>query len=264
MQILLINLARATERLAKMDARFKAQGLEYTRFAAIDGATITDNERALVNNNVRQCFTPYPLSDNEIGCWLSHRNAMIEILRSGELMAAIVEDDAELQPEFAAVLDAVSKSYLSFDFIFLHRKFKKNEKFVRIKPLVSGIDFGVIAPAHMGAIGYIVSREGARKFVDATPRLVHSVDKEMHRYWANGLGIYGLSRPVVITNDEGHSYIEETRSQENNTHTRSRYADSDSALWRVIRRGVRIVESIRKYSYFPLYLRACKHANRVS
>ena len=86
---------------------------------------------------------------------------------------------------------------------------------------------GRVGPAHMGAIAYVVSRRGAQKFLAYAPRFGHAVDKEIHRYWANGLDIYGLERPVAAHADQGHSFIEETRDQERPL-TRARYPDADA------------------------------------
>jgi glycosyl transferase family 25 len=261
-KIILINLARATERLRKMDAQLAALGLPYERLAATDGMDLTASERALVDDTTRKCFTPFPLSDNEIGCWLSHRNTAINMLRSSEAMVAVLEDDAEILPDFEEVLEAVSKSNFHFDFIFLHRKFKKNERFYPVAPLLPGLRLGIIGPAHMGAVGYIVSRAGAQKFLDQSPRIVHALDKEIHRYWANDLSVYGLERPVIGINEEGYSYIEETRRQETNTSSRPRYPDSDGLYWRCIRKITRICESVGKYMTLPFYICAARQENK--
>lgn len=261
MRIILINLARAAERLAKMDKQFTALGLAYERLEATDGGNLTRDDRLLVDNEKRKWYTEYPLSDNEVGCWLSHRHALLGLIESGDDMAVVVEDDAELLPDFAKLLQAVSENPPQFDFIFLHRKFKAGEKFFPVKDLIPGLRLGVVGYAHMGAIAYIVSREGAQKFVRHAPRFVHAVDKTMHRYWSNGLRIYGLERPVVITNDHGHSYIEETRQQDNNASVRARYHDSRQWFWWLMRRCTRVSESLRKYGTFPFYLSSRRQEN---
>lgn len=264
MKVFLINLARAKERLDKMDRQFRGLGIAYERLDATDGASITQADRALMDNERRKRFTEYPLSDNEIGCWLSHRRAMLALLDSGEKMAAVVEDDADLSPDFAAVLRAVAGRKPQFDFIFLHRKFKKNEKFYPCMTLLPDLHMGVVGYAHMGAIAYIVSREGAQKFLRYAPRFVHALDKEIHRYWANGLKVYGLERPVVVTNDGGYSYIEETRLQDNNRTARFRYYDSHMLSQRFVRKVTRISESVRKHLCFYFYLRKLRRESALS
>src|ERR1700749_1654370 len=98
MRIILINLARAADRRRSMERQFSALGLDFERLEAIDGRSLAPEDRALVDDAKRRRITPYPLSDNEIGCWLSHRRALQEA-SAGDL-TAVIEDDAELTPEF--------------------------------------------------------------------------------------------------------------------------------------------------------------------
>lgn len=172
-------------------------------------------------------------------------------------MAAVVEDDAELSPDFARVLRAIEQQEPDFDFIFLHRKFKKGEQFIFCKPLLPDLSMGRVGPAHMGAIAYVVSQRGARKFLAYAPRFAHAVDKEIHRYWANGLDIYGLERPVVTHADQGHSFIEETRDQERPA-VRARYPDADVLKWRLARGATRLSDSVQKRLAWPIYVRKGK------
>lgn len=257
MRILFINLARAADRRRSMERQFAALGLDFERLEATDGQLLTAADRALVDHNRRRKITPYPLSDNEIGCWLSHRRALQEVANGSLPMLAVFEDDAELSPDLPRVLKAIEQQEPDFDFIFLHRKFKKGEQFVPCKPLVPDLRMGRIGPAHMGAIGYVVSKRGAQKFLAYAPRFAHAVDKEIHRYWANGLNIYGLERPVVTHADQGHSFIEETREQERPV-GRARYPDADAALWKLARFATRFSDSMRKRLAWSVYVRKGK------
>jgi len=254
MRLLLLNLDRAADRRRNMERQFAALGLDCERLAATDGHALNAEDRALVDNDKRRHITPYPLSDNEIGCWLSHRRALQQMATGSDAMAAVVEDDAELAPDFARVLAAIEQQKPDFDFIFLHRKFKQGEIFVPCRPLLPDLSLGRVGPAHMGAIAYVVSRKGAQKFLAYAPRFAHAVDKEIHRYWANGLDIYGLERPVATHADQGHSYIEETRAQESSA-TRARYPDADSLYWQLMRSITRLSDSIQKRLAWPIYAR---------
>jgi glycosyl transferase family 25 len=231
MRIVVINLARATERRRKMEAQFAGLDVPFEFLEATDGKTITEAERALVDHKHRRRITPYPLTDNEIGCWLSHRRAMELLIASGDEMVAIIEDDARLSPDLPRVLAAIESRRFSFDVIDLHRTMKRGEIFVPCRPLMPGYDLGRIGYTHMNATGYVVSRLGAVRFLTFAKRFVHAVDKEMRRYWANGLDIYGLSRAVVTHADEGFSYIDETRGQDR-PRERERYPNSDEIYWR--------------------------------
>jgi len=245
MRILVINLARADERRRHMERQLSAFGLAFERVEAIDGRNLAAADRALVDHDRRRRITPYPLSDNEIGCWLSHRRALSDAAASGIPMTAILEDDADLSPDFPRVLAALDVQKPNFDFIFLHRKFKQGETFLRGLQLLPDMNMGRVGPAHMGAIGYVVSAAGAQKFLAYASRFAHAVDKEIHRYWANGLDIRGLERPVVTHADRGRSFIEETRGQERPA-VRARYPDADLIYWRFQRGLTRFRDSVDK------------------
>jgi glycosyl transferase family 25 len=259
MRIILINLARATDRRAKMQAQFAALNLPFEILEATDGRKITDKERNLVDNNLRRRISPYPLTDNEIGCWLSHRRAIESVAKGTENMAAIVEDDTAIFPDFGKVCNAIENKGGTFDFIFLHRQFKRNEVFVPCRRILPENQIGRVGPMSMGCHTYIVSRDGAAKFLARGNRFAHAVDKEIHRYWVSRLNIFGLENPVAKHADEGHSYIDETRGHDR-PKVRERYPDSDAWIWRWHRSMTKLQDSINKRLSFPAYVRSGKQA----
>ncbi|MEJ0061645.1 MAG: glycosyltransferase family 25 protein [Alphaproteobacteria bacterium] len=254
MHIILINLARAAERREKMQRQFDALGLDFEILEATDGRTLTEEQRALVDNRKRRRITPYPLSDNEIGCWISHRRAMATMLMRKLPMAVILEDDAELTPDFPHVLAALEKLGRPFDVIDLHRNFRRDEIFAPCRPLLPDNQLGRIGYTHMNLTAYVMSRKGAEKFLSQAPRFAHAVDKELHRYWANGLDIYGLEKPVAAQNDGGHSYIDEDRLQ-NRPEDRPRYPGADALYWKIMRWWSKFSDSVGKRICFPGYVR---------
>lgn len=257
MRILVINLARATDRRQKMTEQLESLGLPFEFLEATDGRCLTEADRALVDHERRKSISPYPLSDNETGCWISHRRAMENLLASNDSMLTIVEDDSILFPSFPRILEAIEQKAGSFDVIDLHRNFKNGEIFAYSRPLLAGYNLGRIGYTHMNLTAYVISREGARKFLASAPRFAHAVDKELHRYWVNGLDLYGLEKPVAMQDDGGFSYINETRGQ-GASKDRVRYPDADSLIWRLRRRLTKLSDTIRKRLAFPAYARSGK------
>jgi glycosyl transferase family 25 len=247
MRLLLINLERAPERLAAMTTRLDAVGQSFTVLRATDGRCLTQTDRARADGWKRRWITEYPLTDNEIGCYLSHLGAMQELLNSGEKMLAVLEDDLTVTPELPHVLRAIEASGIAFSMIDLHRNFKPGEVFVPCSELFGNCQIGRIGYTHMNNFGYVVSRQGAFRFIAAHRRFVHAVDKAMHRYWANGLELYGLSHPVVSNDPATASMIDETRA------TRPRFPDADALHWRLARMLSRGTDSIRKRLCCPFY-----------
>jgi glycosyl transferase family 25 len=254
MRVYVLNLVRATERRTRIERAAAAVGVKLDFIEAVDGRTLTDVERGLVDHRRRRRISPYLLSDNEIGCWLSHRRAMQALIASGESMAAILEDDVALMPAFPRILDALQEQGGPFDVVTLYRNFKRDAVFETCRPLVGRYALGRIAPMQTGAVGYVINRKAAEKFLAATPRFVHAVDKEMHRYWASGLDIYALNHPIVIHDDAGDSYLSETRL-DHRPEDRVKYPHAEAIHWRLQRFGHRVADSVLKRAAFPGYVR---------
>ena len=261
MRIYVLNFARATDRCGHMARAAAAIGVTLDFIEAVDGRRLTDAQRDLVDHRRRRRITPYLLSDNEIGCWLSHRRAMQALVESGKGMAAILEDDVTLLPDFPCVLDALQHQGGLFDVVTLYRNFQRDPGFEACRTLIGGISLGRIAPMQTGAVGYVITRQAAKKFLAATPHFVHAVDKEMHRYWASGLDIYALSQPVVIHDDAGHSYLSETRL-DHRPKDRVKYPNADTLYWRLQHFGHRAADSVLKRAAFPAYVRLGRNEDR--
>jgi glycosyl transferase family 25 len=205
----------------------------------------------------RRWITGYPLTDNEIACYISHLRAMRHLLAdAADQMLTVLEDDVLISPDLPAVLQAIETCGKSFDFIDLHRNLKHNEIFAQCHGLLPGYALGRVGYTHMRTLGYVVSRHGAEAFLTRTRLFVHAIDKSLHRYWANGLDIYGLERPVIVPDEVIPSSIDETRER------RTAFADARALHWQVARRLTRAADSIAKRLYFPLYVYGGRRTSR--
>ena len=254
MRVYVLNLARAVERRRAIREAAAMHGISLSMVEAVDGRSLTAAQRDLVDHQRRKRISPFPLTDGEIGCWLSHRRALEALVASGDSMAAVVEDDVCFTPDFVSVLGAIHSHGGIFDLITLHRNEARRERFVECRRLLPGIALGRIGYMQTGNVGYVITRRAAKKFLAATPRLVHAVDKEMHRFWASGLDIYALSRPVVVHDDHGYSYLDETRLA-HSRQARTTYPEADRFYWRLQRLGSKVADSIAKRAAFPSYAR---------
>ncbi|MDR3575982.1 MAG: hypothetical protein P4L50_19125 [Anaerolineaceae bacterium] len=79
-------------------------------------------------------------------------------------------------------------------------------------------------------------------------------DRNPHRYWANGLDIYGLNCPVVCVDDGGFSYIDETR-KEKRPEERVFLDKAKSLQSGIARKFERFKDSIIKRWVFPACVR---------
>ncbi len=230
-------------------ARF---GLTFNYLKATDGQKLNESDHKHIDHARRRRVSKYPLTDNEVGCWISHRRVLQQFLDSGEAMAVILEDDARLLPGFSDVVGYIETAGAAFDFIDLHRLYKRGEKYRPCADLSTRFSVGRVM-WHMHATSYIVTREGAKKILAYTEKFAHVYDKELHRYWANGLDIYALNQPVVIADDNGFSYIDETRLQ-NRNHDRKLLAGANTPRAWVQRKREQLKDSLQKRMTFGAYV----------
>ena len=260
--IYVLNLARAVDRKQNIERSAALAGVKLQFIEAVDGRFLNDEQRALVDHARRKKITPYLLADGEIGCWLSHRRALQALVDSGQSMAAILEDDVELHLDFSNVLNAIQTHGGIFDMVTLHQNFH-HRAFIPCRPLVAGTQMGRVRYMQTGNVGYVITRNAAKAFLAATPRFVHAVDKEMHRYWASNLDIYALSCPIVVHNDAGHSYLAETRL-DHRQQDRIKYPDAGQLHSRLQRFGSRMMDTVAKRLAFPAYVRLGRNTDWVS
>ena len=79
MKLIVISLARAAERRARISSQLDSIGAPFTFLDATDGKELNQFERSFVDHDARKAISEFPLSDGEIGCWHSHRRIMVDI-----------------------------------------------------------------------------------------------------------------------------------------------------------------------------------------
>lgn len=168
MDVYVINLDRQTDRLAAMRARIP----NLQRIAAVDGWTLPAAELA------RGLHFPqgYDLSPPEIGCAKSHRAAWSEIIDSNEPFACVLEDDVMLSADFDRIVARHDWLPPQCDLI----KIETTQKDILLdRQPESEIDNRKVhrlRSRHMGAGGYIVSRQGAKKLLKFSESYRYPVD----------------------------------------------------------------------------------------
>jgi glycosyl transferase, family 25 len=105
----IINLDSSPDRLIGVTARLDAAGLRWQRHRAIAAAS-TEIARAhpLYRGHRVRAMYSRDLSRGEIGCFLSHLDAMRMFMAGDDPLALILEDDAVPSPGAARALGALS------------------------------------------------------------------------------------------------------------------------------------------------------------
>ena len=217
MRMFVINLARAKDRKQRATQQFARVGLKPEFHEAVDGRKLTEDHYAEVDRRTRQRMGLRPQADGSIANWLSQRQVMREIVENGPETAAIFEDDAELSSELPAVLAAVEQRPAFFDIVKLNRR-RPGKTFIPYKQLSTGHRIGRVRYHDFGNEGYVITRDGARRFLESTPKMMWEIDMAINNYWENGLNIYYLDPPVVFHGGAHDSQIEEDRRQSRQLH----------------------------------------------
>ena len=216
MKCIVINLPRAEDRRRAMRKQFEALDMKFEIFGATDWRELSEEDWALVDRKSRDMEGRRPLSDGMVACHLSHRKALEGVAAGEDELIAVFEDDVTLAPEIGGALDALARLYASgwgFDIVFLHRQ-SMDKTFAPLKRVDEGIRLGITKFSDFGALGYVISKNGAGRFLERCPKIVHQIDHTLHAYWETGLNVFSLETPVVFHGNEagGHSFLQETKS----------------------------------------------------
>ncbi len=238
--VYVLNLARSPQRRALMTRELARAGVAAEFVAAVDG-------------RARRLPRHPRLSVAETALILSHRKAWRRLLDSGGEYAVVLEDDTHLGAGFAAVLDAdwrrfpfdVVKLETSFDRVWLARRVTAfGERKLRR-----------LGAEHLCAAGYLISRAGALKLLEATRGLAEPVDHALFGRAAVFEGhvvAYQLD-PAIVVQDNLHPDAAARWGVATTLHEsdRARLAAAakrrkPSGLARLVREAGRLVDQARR------------------
>jgi glycosyl transferase family 25 len=193
--LLLINLDRSKDRLAAVEASAAGLGLRITRVPAIDGSTLTAEQRSLIDEARFHQICGKTVLTAEIGCYLSHLRAIRHIAEGEDEIGVVLEDDVQFTADFSAVIDELA-CIKGWDVVKLvnHR----TTAFLRRLPLGNGYALGRCIHGSLGsAAAYAVRRDAARRLVTSLRPMVMQFDVELERGWAHGTALFTLDKPLV-------------------------------------------------------------------
>ncbi len=161
MRALLINLDKATERMAFQKKQLQNLGIKYQRITAIS----TDS---LKRRTYNKYYTTWerPLRYSEVACFLSHLSAW-ELIISNQEPMLVLEDDALLSKKTPCLLDELEKSD-DIDFVSLEVRGRKKTIAKHATHMICGLSMKILYQDRTGAAGYVLWPEGAKKLIERT------------------------------------------------------------------------------------------------
>ncbi|TPK97050.1 glycosyltransferase family 25 protein [Mesorhizobium sp. B2-4-14] len=172
MKRLVINLDRSPDRLAHMTAEFVRIGIAFERVAGVDARECLD----LVLQPQHAIHAIRPLSGSEIACLHSHRACWMIIAQDDAPYGAVFEDDMVFSSKAGALLGDSSWVPADADVVKLETFFSRTV--IQRKRIAAGHGFSMVRlrKGHPGAGGYLLSRQTARDFLEATAKVNIAVD----------------------------------------------------------------------------------------
>ena len=199
LQTWVINLDRAPQRLARISSQLERLGLPFTRLPAVDARALTAAQRgALDEPAYRRRHGMAPVA-GELGCYLSHVEAMRLFLQSDAEFALVLEDDALLRDSLPAVLQGLMRQPARWDV-------------AKLSAVHSGspVPYAEVAPGHQlavmlsrctGSSAYLMNRRAAQAYLQRLLPMSLPYDHVFDQGWRFDLK-FRLVTPTPCGHDE--------------------------------------------------------------
>lgn len=204
LMVLLINLPRSTDRLARMQTRLQALGLGYEVLEAVDGRARWTELLPSVDVRAFERHVGRDVLPGEIGCYHSHLQAWQRFLASDAHTLLVLEDDMVFADDFAQALRIALQGAEHWDMLKLAK--------IRAKqPVCQGFLGSYRLNAYIGpATGtgaYLATRECIQHLLPRFLLIKAPIDRELERVHRHRYRHCGLEPFPCRPEDDGHSTI---------------------------------------------------------
>ncbi|WP_110458392.1 glycosyltransferase family 25 protein [Shewanella algidipiscicola] len=211
-KVFVINLARSPERMARISQQLADANVPFERIEGVDGNLLSDAEieqvspAALVRKHYYRA-----LNKGEVGCSLSHKKAWQQIVDDQLDFAFILEDDIDLESNFADVVELMAGlPHANWDFIKLYPLRKGSPKNIRQSVAYRQHQFISYHKFPLSAVAQVISHQGATRLLQHMPYVVQPVDGHLKSWWSLGIYPFGLIPYCVSVDLQGQSDINPT------------------------------------------------------
>ena len=195
LQVLVISLCRSLDRRAKVAQELQKTSLSWTFLDAVDGSALQTPPPEYRALKVK-CLQGYELTPNEIGCYLSHKEAWKYCVEKN-IPTLIFEDDFVLTPEFEHVVSALLSSPNSWSFVRLQGLYEVSYQDIS---LIDGVHLVKNIGDAVGATAYLLKPEIARALILQSADIYEPVDHFLEHQKKHGLEFLAVRPyPVDIT-----------------------------------------------------------------
>ncbi|MEO1468110.1 MAG: glycosyltransferase family 25 protein [Pseudomonadota bacterium] len=230
-----INLDRDAERRAWMERQLGPLGLPHERVAALTPDTLPDRFRARFLPEAADRLLP-----GNIAAFSSHLMTLERFLATAAGAAIVLEDDVEIEAtgdEIRAIADATLAAR-GLDVVKLNTWPKCPTARIAAP---AGRDLVRYLRVPLGTGAYLVTRQGAERYLAAARGLAISHDNFVRAEGAGGLTIAGVTPPPIPQDRFGTSSLDPGKRRNRARNRRYRYAGGRRWPWAAAQALVRDV-----------------------
>ena len=210
--VYIINLDRSPDRLAYIRRQFSKIQLPFFRISATDGAKLSPNKLLKFRHESKLSLTHYSLlSDGEIGCSLSQKEAWKRISEEECRAAVVLEDDVKISDDFVSVIHTL---YEHMDEnIIIDLKGKKG--FIELKRchFPNNISLVHYSTPPLGTQGAIIGKNAAINLCEKVTGFKAPIDNLMQQTYKHGIEIWSLDRGCILHDTEGSGGVSIARKK---------------------------------------------------
>jgi glycosyl transferase family 25 len=199
LQTWVINLDRAPERLARIGAQLQRVGLPFERLPAADARAFTPQQQAALDVLAFQRKHGMQPLPGELGCYLSHVEAMRRLLRSDAAFALVLEDDVLVTDRLPAALRGLLAHADRWDMVKLSAVHSGTPQ--RIVEVAPGQWLAVMLSRCTGSSAYLLNRRAAQAYAEGLLPMQLPYDHVFDQGWRFGLKVRLLT-PTPCVHDE--------------------------------------------------------------
>lgn len=182
-KILVISMDSAVERQRTFVERAAAAGVDWRFMPAYTSAHPAlqyVEEDAIV-------AWGRPLRRGELGCYSSHYAAWEQLLADDVDQYVVLEDDVIVDWTFLRMLAPVNLGKWGVDYLRLYYKAPCKYAVLKHNFVEEAHTLIELKGLALGTQGYVITKAGAKAFIDHCRRVVRPIDVAMDRVWAHGV-----------------------------------------------------------------------------
>jgi glycosyl transferase family 25 len=201
LQILVISLLRSPQRREKAQSELSKTNLKWSFLDAVDGSQLQSFPREYQSHKVKRMMG-FDLTPNEIGCFLSHKNAWQACLKENQ-PTLIFEDDFILLPHFEKILELLLTEFHNWQLIRLQSLAQTQHDIVKTIGEIS------IVKNHedpLGATAYIIKPAAAKILIEHAKDIYEPLDHFLEHEKKHGIEMLAV-KPYPVDISKAQSTI---------------------------------------------------------